>query len=131
MSEKYFWYGYLEAGEKSSPVLQDHRLDTGSPETVYLFNLNRGAILEYKRAIIESKLRRLGTHEQELGGLLKSAYIEARSQFSPRGGKATVIPSRGGKPAAAANDEPDINSDEVGGDDIDMAENEWLEEEEA
>lgn len=131
MSEKHFWYGYLEAGEKSSPVLQDGRLDTGTHDTVYLFNLNRRAILEYKRSIIEPKLRELEAQEKELGSLLKSAYIEARSLFQPRGGKATVIPSRGGKPVVAANDEPESRSDEDINDDLDIGENEWLEEEEA
>lgn len=131
MNVKHLWYGYLEAGEKSSPVLQDGRLDTGTQDTVYLFNLNRGAILEYKRSIIETKLRELHAHEQDLGSMLKSAYIEARSQFQPRGGKATVIPSKGGKPVAAANDEPESSSDEEINDEIDMAESEWPEEEEA
>lgn len=128
MSDKHFWYGYLEAGEKSSPVLRDNRLDTGTADTIYLFNLKRGEILEYKRAIITPKLRELEAQEQRIGSTLKSAYIEARSQFTPRGGKPVLIPAKGGKPTAAANDEEDSDhfSEEV---DIDMSE--WLEEEEA
>jgi hypothetical protein len=107
MSDKHYWYGYLEAGEKSSPVLLDNRLDTGSAETMYLFNLKRGAILEYKRTIIEPKLRELTADEQTLVKELKAAYIDVRSAFDPRGGKAVVIPTKGGKPVTAANDEPD------------------------
>ena len=70
-------------------------------------------------------------HEQELGNMLKSAYIEARSQFKPRGGNATVIPSRGGKPVPAANDEQKSPPDEEIDDELDVDESEWLEEEEA
>lgn len=105
MSDKQYWYGYLEAGSKSSPVLRDNRLDTGNPETLYLFNLNRGEVLEYKRTIIESKLRDLGSDEKALSKSLKAAYIEARNSFIPRGDRAVVIPSRGGRPVSAANDE--------------------------
>lgn len=131
MSEKHYWYGYLEAGEKSSPVLRDSRLDTCMSDTLYLFNLRRGEILEYKRAIIEPKLRALGAQEQELGQTLKSAYIEARNRFTPRGGKAMVIPTEGGKPAAAANDELQDEDDVVFLDEPDLDEDAWPEEEEA
>lgn len=124
MSDKHYWFGYLEAGEKSSPVLRDTRLETGDPDTLYLFNLNREAILEYKRAIIEPKLRGLNGEEKSLSKRLKSAYIEARSEFSPRGQRAVVIPAKGGKPLPAANDEP-------AADDYATGEGEWLEESEA
>lgn len=126
MSDKHYWYGYLEAGEKSSPVLQDHRLDTGSADTMYLYNHKRGEILEYKRAIIEPKLRALTPQEQELCRTLKSAYTEARAEFTPRGGKPVLIPARGGKPTPAANDEPQEEVAEAFAD-----EDGWLEEEEA
>lgn len=127
MSDKHYWYGYLEAGEKSSPVLLDSRLDTGSADTMYLFNLKRGAILEYKRAIIEPKLRELTADEQAVGKELKAAYVDARSAFVPRGGKAVVIPAKGGKPVAAANDEPDEDTVVDFGDDSGMEE--WAGEE--
>src|SRR3569623_949320 len=52
-------YGYLEAGNKSTAVVLDRTLNTGNPETLYLFNLARGEILEYSRKIVEPKLREL------------------------------------------------------------------------
>ena len=55
--KKNLWYGYLEAGANSSPVIRDDGLNTGNPKTVYLFNLARGCILEYSREIVEPKLR--------------------------------------------------------------------------
>lgn len=126
MSDKHYWYGYLEAGTKSTPVLQDHRLDTGVADTVYLYNHMRGEILEYKKAIIEPKLRELTPDEQDLRKTLKSAYLKARGQFTPRGGKPVLIPAKGGKPTPAANDEPaEPLGDGFADEDI------WLGEEEA
>jgi hypothetical protein len=104
MSEKYYWYGHLEAGAKSSPVLLDKRLDTGKADTLYLFNLNRGEILEYKRTIIAPKLRKLGHADRELNKTLKAAYIEARQHFIPRGSAPVAIPLPARRPPLAAND---------------------------
>ncbi|MFU8838330.1 MAG: hypothetical protein ACNA75_08525 [Thiohalomonadaceae bacterium] len=132
MSDNNLWYGYLEAGAKSSPVLMDRRLNTGDPKTLYLFNLNRGEILEYKREIIEPKLRELNQQEQSYTSELKSAFGKVRSGFIPRVGRASNIAEQGQlTETRAANDELDkdddvldsiIDSDEALGD-------EWEEEE--
>ncbi len=100
MSDKTLWYGYLDAGDKSSPVAIDNKLATGDPTTVYMFNLKRGEIIEYKRAIVESKLRELGGDEQGTVGELKSGYRKARNGFQPRGERASNIPERGRAAAA-------------------------------
>ena len=86
MSDKHYWFGYFEAGEKSSPVLRDSRIDTGNPDTLYLFNLKRNEILEYRRDIVEPKLRELNAGEQGVSQELQAAYVEARGRFTPRGG---------------------------------------------
>lgn len=101
MGDNTLWYGYLEAGERSSPVVMDNRLNTGDPTTVYLFNLQRGEIIEHKRAIAEPKLRELKGKEQEVLAELKSAYRKARNGFTPRGAKIASVPEKG-RPAAAA-----------------------------
>ncbi len=80
--EERFWFGFLDAGEKSSPVLRDNTLETHDPETVYLFNLQRKAIIEYKRSIVESRLRALD--DDEVATDLKAAYLVASKDFSPR-----------------------------------------------
>jgi hypothetical protein len=94
MSEKPFWYGYLEAGGKSTPVLLDRQFDTGNPATVYLFNFSRGEILEYRRNIVENKLRTLGKDEAALAAEMKAAYTQVRRGFKPRQGRATIVPDR-------------------------------------
>jgi len=129
MSDKHYWFGYFEAGEKSSPVLRDNRIDTGNPDTLYLFNLKRNEILEYRRDIIEPKLRELKTGEEALCGELKTAYIETRGQFTPRIDNVTALPAKGrAKPqTTAANDDSkeqkELEEFDDNGDD------DWLEEE--
>lgn len=115
MSDNTLWYGYLEAGERSSAVAIDNRLHTGDPTTVYVFNLQRGEILEYKRAIVEPKLRELKATEKELETELKSAYRKARNGFTPRGAKVANVPEKG-RPAAAKTA---AVATDFGGDDYD------------
>ncbi len=85
MSNDNLWYGYLDAGEKSSPVIMDAKLDTANPATVYLFNFKRGEIIEYRRDIIEAKLRTLESPPNPDETTLKSAYTVIRDAFTPRG----------------------------------------------
>lgn len=84
------WYGFLEAGEKSSPVLIDPKLETGNSKTVYMFNLNSQRIIEYKREIAEPKLRTLNEQEASLVQALVQGYDAARKQFTPRN-NATIL----------------------------------------
>ncbi len=78
------WFGFLEAGAKGSPVVRDDALTTGHPATVYLFNFMKGRILEYRRDIVEVKLRELGTEELAMIPEMRSAYTDARQSFQPR-----------------------------------------------
>jgi hypothetical protein len=78
------WFGFLEAGGKRSAVVRDPSLDTGRLSTVYLFNHNKGRILEYRRDIVEAKLRDLNDEEAHLMSHLRVAFDEARAGFTPR-----------------------------------------------
>ena len=111
MSDNNLWYGYLDAGEKSSPVLMDPRLNTADPGTVYLFNLKRGEIIEYKRAIVDAKLRELKADEQEVANELRSAFRKARNGFTPRGARIANIPEKG-RPAKAAQPAVELPAEE-------------------
>ncbi len=84
MPKNFIWCGYLEAGDKSTPVVVDQRLETGNPETLYLFNLKRNEILTYNRGIVEPKLRELRNDEAGLVQDLKNAYAKARRSFKFR-----------------------------------------------
>jgi len=84
MSKTNYWYGYLEAGKKSSPVLRDPSLETGNENTVYLYSLKRDKILEFQAGIVEMKLRDLGEHESDLISSLNAGYKKAKKEFTPR-----------------------------------------------
>jgi hypothetical protein len=86
------WYGYLEAGQKSTPVVLDRKLPTGNEETIYLFNLARDEILEYQRRIVEPKLREFKPDEAAIVKQLKAAYTKARNNFRSRGSRVLHFP---------------------------------------
>jgi hypothetical protein len=82
MSNNSIWYGFLEAGEKSSPVVRDLSLETDNAKTVFLYNFARGIFLEYALEIVEPKLRALqpgDIPQQEL----ENAFMAARKTFKP------------------------------------------------
>ncbi|MBI5041159.1 MAG: hypothetical protein HZB57_08175 [Gammaproteobacteria bacterium] len=118
------WYGYLEAGEKSSPVVRDERLDTGNGKTLFLFNLARRQILEYTREIVEPKLRELKSGEAKLDDL-SSAYGEARRNFKHPNTRPLNIPERGA-PAKAAKPAEDEGLGDFGGGVADTDEGAWI-----
>lgn len=81
MKDDSVWFGFLEAGEKGSPVARDFKLDTTKADTVYLYNFRRQEFIEYKLAIVESKLRELRADEKDLGKELEAAFKKARKDF--------------------------------------------------
>jgi hypothetical protein len=83
-SKASLWYGYLNAGGRSSPVLRDDHLDTGNSKTLYLYNLVRGEILEYAREVVEKKLRELKPAESGFIAELDAGYRKARRNFKDR-----------------------------------------------
>ena len=106
------WYGYLEAGNRSSPVIRDERLDTGSTKTVFLFNLERGEILEYSRDVVEPKLRELKSSETKTIKKLDTAYAEARRNFKDRRARPLNIPEQGSSSRRPVESQDDNEIDE-------------------
>ena len=105
------WYGYLEAGAKSSPVIRDDKLETGSSKTVYLFNLNQNKISEYSLQIVGPKLRDLKKDEEHLIPQLEKAFSSARMEFAnnkKRGFSLTPPPVTIKKPPPIPEEEEDI-----------------------
>jgi hypothetical protein len=80
MSKNDTWYGFLQAGDQSSPVVRDAKLETKNPKTIYLFNHVRGKLLEYSREVVEPKLRDLRPDDVPLNEL-KKAFKAARKVF--------------------------------------------------
>jgi len=108
------WFGYLEAGEKGGPVVRDVTLGTGTPATFYLFNLNRGAILEYRRDIAEPKLRELTEEEMESAEDLRQSFEQVRKKFTPREArKPKPLPPTRKKARVEEDDEVDGKDDDT------------------
>lgn len=82
MNKSDIWYGFLQAGEQSSPVVRDSSLETKNPKTLYLYNYVRGTFLEYSREIVEPKLRE-GTPEEMSLKELQKVFKAARKTFAP------------------------------------------------
>jgi hypothetical protein len=102
--QKKMWFGFLEAGTKGSPVVRDATLETGDPKTVYLFNYMKGKILEYRRDIVEIKLREFESEELTMIPQLRKAFKEVRESFEPRPAKPKQTVYRA-KPAPAEDDD--------------------------
>jgi hypothetical protein len=122
--KKNLWYGYLEAGASSSPVVRDDGLNTGNPKTVYLFNLARGCILEYSREIVEPKLRELNGKESKAIAKLEAGFAEARRDFKDRSARILNIPERSSPARKAA--QPDEEQDFADFADDETTDESWL-----
>jgi len=118
------WYGFLQAGDRSSPVIRDDRLDTGNRKTIYLFNLSRNSILEYSREVVEPKLRDLKPDESDTIAELDAAYKKVRRSFKDRGAGVRSILNRSSS-TPASNEA--VYSDIPAEDDSDDA---WVEDDE-
>jgi hypothetical protein len=118
MTQEELWYGFLEAGDRSTPVARDPKLTTGNPDTVYMYNLQRNEIIEYKRAIAEPKLRELKANEGDALKELKSAFAKALKEFTPRRARppveavpVAVVGKKKGKASMVEEDVADESDD--------------------
>ncbi len=116
---KKVWFGYLEAGGKASPVVRDAELLTGDPKTLYLFNFMKGKILEYRRDIVEVKLRELAAEELAMIPEIRKAYKIVRESFSPRQTR-SHRPVFRAKPAPIDDEIPDFDDVDDDGFDMDL-----------
>jgi len=106
------WCGFLEAGDKASPVVRDSTLDTGNPATVYLFNFKRSAILEYRKTIVEELLRELTKDEEPLAADLRKEYKRVRAGFTPRRERQLRPPTRVRRAAQETEESGDDDFDD-------------------
>ncbi len=112
MSAKNIWYGVLEAGEKTSPVVRDASIDA-SENKVYLYNYVRNQFIEYSQPIVEPKLRELAAGDISQN-VIDKAFKKAYRAFSSSRNIQTWSEK---KPATSAVKDKDVE-DEM---DIDMS----------
>jgi len=122
MKKQKLWYGYLDAGKKSSPVAIDRNMDTGENHTVFIYNHNKKEILKYVRDLVEPKLRELTTKEKELESPMKKGFTASLKtmkyalpkSFDAPAAKAPASPE---PKADITADEPEMEFSELGDDD--------------
>jgi len=83
MSTNNIWYGVLDAGEKTSPVVRDTSLDA-SESKIWLYNYIRNQFIEYSQAIVEPKLRELTKGDISQEDLDKSFRAALQAFLSAR-----------------------------------------------
>ncbi|MGB5397156.1 MAG: hypothetical protein WBN96_08410, partial [Gammaproteobacteria bacterium] len=81
MARKDLWYGVLEAGDKTSPVVRDLTLQAGNNH-IWLYNHARNTFVEYAQAIVEPKLRELAAGDVSRDELDR-AFKTALKNFAP------------------------------------------------
>lgn len=79
---------------------------------MYLFNLTRGTILEYQRAVVEPKLRDLAGPEAERVAELLDAFNEAKATFKPRKAAPPPPPPKRAKVETRGSDDNDDDDED-------------------
>jgi hypothetical protein len=120
MSKNDTWYGFLQAGDQSSPVVRDAKLVTKNPKTIYLFNHVRGKLLEYSREIVEPKLRDLHPDDVPLNEL-KKAFKAARKVFASDATRKWEVATAAKPVKPSAPTQEDELPDEIEEDIVDIA----------
>ena len=94
------WYGKLETSKSSTVVIRDDALPDGLNGRIYLYNSDRGQIVEYVESIVSSKLRELT--EEEVAALdknLEKKFTATREAFLKQfSGRANVLDLKPEKP---------------------------------
>ena len=121
MSKRKLWYGYLEAGKKSSPVIIDRNMDTGEKHTLFIYNHGKQEISKYVRELVEPKLRELDAKEKELESAMKKGFTAAMKNMKHKVSKtfdATAIATVAAV-VASSQEEPEMEFSDIGDDDWD------------
>ncbi|MDH5179998.1 MAG: hypothetical protein OEY07_10045 [Gammaproteobacteria bacterium] len=119
MSDKHLWVGYLTLGGKQILVAGDDRVETRNHKTMYLYNQDRDAIVEYSKDVIQAKLAdapAAGYVESEIA----DAYQRALSKAHPNLYRIIFKPGTGGavktkqkKPPIPVDDNDDGMDDDI------------------
>lgn len=80
MSTNDIWYGILDAGNKSTPVVRDLSMQVNNNK-IWLYNYARNTFVEYSLTIVEPMLRELTTSDISRNELDR-AFKAARQAFT-------------------------------------------------
>ena len=119
MAKQKLWYGFLEAGNKSSPVIIDHAMDTGEKNTLFIYNHNKKEILKYVRDLVEPKLRELTDKEKKQEASMKKGFTDSLKTIKYKVPKNFDAPAKvvAAKQVDKIPDEPEEEFSEIGDED--------------
>ena len=120
MNDKHLWVGYLTQKDKQVLVASDSRVETGNPKTIFLYNQERNALVEYSKEIITPKLKDADSSDYNASAIGK-AYQNALRSSNPNLYKVVFTPSSGGSAVLAEKKtSPKPVNDEIDDSDIDV-----------
>ena len=94
MAKQKLWFGFLEAGSKSSPVVIDRSMGGADGNTLFAYNHNKKEIKRYVRDLIEPKLRELTAEEKKLEASLKKGFSASLKNGNFKAPKSLNIPEK-------------------------------------
>lgn len=119
-SNNVFWFGYLDSPKGKTLVVRNSLVDAENKKSIFLYNTQRDALVEYSREIIEPKLVLANEGEYEADKLEK-AYKRALREKRPNTYNLLYRTTRMKSSSSASNDESDMLDD----DDVDMEEEDF------
>lgn len=76
------WYGEIQSTKGNILVIRDSELPAANKGRMYLYNVERDALVEYDEAIVSPKLVELGEEERQLvQAKHQKSWEAARKQF--------------------------------------------------
>ncbi len=120
------WYGKLETSTRFMLVIFDPKLPPAPTGQVYLFNAERGAIVQYMWSVVSERLRDLTAEEQKAAqGQLEQAWKTARRNFLKVNQHLVFAKERPAKVAAKRHtDEEEEDTEEFEQDSVEFGEEE-------
>lgn len=123
-----FWFGYLETPNGKTMVVRNILVDAENKKSIFLYNTQRDALVEYSREIIEPKLLAADEGEYDADELEK-AYKRALRKKRPNTYNLLYRSSRVSNNSSRAtvneDDDDDILDDEVDIDDDDVMDEDY------
>jgi len=96
------WYGMLVTSKSSSPVIFDPKLPAAPTGQVYLYNMERKAIVQYLWSAVKERLQDLPAQEkQQIKQLSEKDWKAARKEFL-RNNQSKLAPATRTRSAPAA-----------------------------
>lgn len=109
------WYGELRTDSGNAVVIYDSQIPPSANGRVYLFNTERGALIEYVEAIVRPKLFDLDADEiKDVRKKYAKVWKAAQKEFNARFGlRSNVVEIKPQKAKPVPEDADDFDEDDI------------------